>query len=274
MKIFFLLLLSVFALALQISDTNIDNGRTALIIFDTNQKVQKIQVGKKAYKVFAHPTQKGKSYALLPVSYYDTPKTLKVKMKNEFLFFKINQGAYAKETIKVQKSKVNPKSKAVKKRTSKEYAQAMKIYNTITPVTYVHSKYIVPLQTKITSDFGKARVYNGSLKGYHSGTDFRAKVGTPIVASNDAKVVLAEDRFYAGNSIILDHGEGIYTCYYHLSAFKVQKGMMVKKGQVIGLSGATGRITGPHLHFSARVSGIQVDPLQLIRLLNNNLYKD
>jgi len=148
----------------------------------------------------------------------------------------------------------------------------MKIYNTITPKNYVNSKYIVPMQSKITSSFGKARVYNSTLNGYHSGTDFRAKVGTPIVASNAGKVVLAQDRFYSGNSIIIDHGQGIYSCYYHLSEFKVKKGDIVKKSQLIGLSGATGRITGPHLHFSIRVGGLQVDPLQLIALLNENLY--
>jgi len=274
MKIFFLLLVSLVALSLEISSTNIENGKTALIVFDNSQNIKELKVDKKTYKVFPHPSEKEKSYALLPVSYYESPKTLKVKMKEQYLFFKVEQGDYKKETIEVQKSKVNPKSDAVKKRTSKEYANAMKIYNTITPKNYVNSKFIVPLDSKITSAFGKARVYNGSLKGYHSGTDFRAKIGTPIIASNDGKVVLAKDRFYSGNSIIIDHGEGIYTCYYHLSEFKVHKGDIVRKGQVIGLSGDTGRITGPHLHFSARVGGIQVDPLQLITLLNNNLYKD
>ena len=188
------------------------------------------------------------------------------------LFFKIEDGEYKKETIEVQKSKVNPKSEAVKKRTAKEYAQAMKIYGTATPENYVKSEYIVPMDSKITSSFGKARIYNSTLNGYHSGTDFRAKIGTPIIASNDGKVVLARDRFYAGNSIIIDHGQGIYTCYYHLSEFKVKEGDMVRKAQLIGLSGDTGRITGPHLHFSFRVGGLQVDPLQLITLLNENLY--
>ncbi len=91
---------------------------------------------------------------------------------------------------------MNPQSKVVKERTAKEYAEAMKIYGKVTAKNYVSSAYIVPLESKITSDFGKARVYNDTLKGYHSGTDFRAKIGTPIIASNDGKVVLAENRFY------------------------------------------------------------------------------
>jgi murein DD-endopeptidase MepM/ murein hydrolase activator NlpD len=260
--------------ALEIVQESITNGRTALVFFNKKEGVKKIQVEKKSYKVFDTPHDTSKVYALIPISYYEKPHTLEVYFNKQFFYLDVKDGYYEKETIAVQKSKVNPKSKAVKKRTSKEYAEAMKIYNTITPKNYVTTPFIVPMQSKITSDFGKARVYNNTLNGYHSGTDFRAKIGTPVVASNDGIVVLAKNRFYAGNSIIIDHGEGIYTCYYHLSAFKVKKGDYVKKSQLIGLSGDTGRITGPHLHFSARVGGVQVDPLQLIHLLNKNLYKE
>ena len=276
------LISSLFAFKFNISDSTITNGRTAIVLFDKEKNLQykKLVVGNKSFKIFNHPVDSTKMYALLPVSYYEKPSTQKVevvykkdeKKLSKIIFFKIEDGKYAKETIEVQKSKVNPKSEEVKKRTAKEYAQAMKIYGTTTAKNYVQSDYIVPMKSKITSSFGKARVYNSTLNGYHSGTDFRAKVGTPIVASNRGKVVLAKDRFYSGNSIIIDHGQGIYTCYYHLSDFKVKEGDIVKKSQLIGLSGDTGRITGPHLHFSARVGGLQVDPIQLIYLLNENLY--
>jgi len=285
MKYIFTLLFflsSLTAFNLDISDSTITNGRTALIVFDKEKDIEydSLIVDKSHYSVFNHPSQSERMYVLFPVSYYEKPSTKKVelvytksdKKLSKFLFFIIEDGKYQQEKIEVQKSKVNPKSEAVKNRTAKEYAEAMKIYNTITPKNYVNSKYIVPMKSKITSSFGKARVYNSTLTGYHSGTDFRAKIGTPIVASNTGKVVLAQDRFYSGNSIILDHGQGIYTCYYHLSEFKVKKGDIVKKSQVIGLSGDTGRITGPHLHFSTRVGGLQVDPLELITLLNTNLY--
>jgi murein DD-endopeptidase MepM/ murein hydrolase activator NlpD len=266
----------------EVPNKTVSNGRTAILLFEKEKgvKYQKIVVGKRNYQIFNHPRDIDKLYALLPESYYKKPGTQKVKIiytknqkkKSKVLNLKVEDGKYEKETIHVQKSKVNPTDKKVKARTSKEYAEAMKIYGTITPKNYVTSPYIVPMNSKITSDFGKARVYNDTLKGYHSGTDFRAKIGTPIIASNDGKVVLAANRFYSGNSIIIDHGEGIYTCYYHMSQFRVKKGDMVKKGEVLGLSGDTGRITGPHLHFSARVGGIQVDPLQLVNLLNKNLY--
>ena len=282
--IFLFLFSSLGAFNVEIPKETVSNGRTGILMFNKEKGVQyqKIVVGKQSYKIFKHPTDAHKLYVLLPESYYKKPSKQKVqiiytknaKKKSKVLYFKVEDGKYEKETIHVQKSKVNPTDKKVKARTAKEYAQAMKIYNTITPKNYVRSPYIVPLDSKITSAFGIARVYNDTLKGYHSGTDFRAKIGTPIIASNDGKVVLAQNRFYSGNSIIIDHGEGIYTCYYHMSQFKVKKGAMVKKGEVIGLSGDTGRITGPHLHFSTRVGGLQVDPLQLVKLLNKNLYGD
>jgi murein DD-endopeptidase MepM/ murein hydrolase activator NlpD len=261
-------------IALEIIQESVSNGQTAMVLFDKKEGVKKVKVGTKSYKVFDTPSKSSKVYALIPISYYAKPHTQKVYFNKDFFYLDIEDGHYKKETIHVQKSKVNPKSDIVKKRTSQEYAQAMKIYNTITPKNYVNTPFIVPMQSKITSDFGKARVYNDTLKGYHSGTDFRAEIGTPVIASNDGIVVLAKNRFYAGNSIIIDHGEGVYTCYYHLSDFKVKKGDRVTKAQIIGLSGDTGRITGPHLHFSARVGGVQVDPLQLISLLNQNLYKE
>jgi len=280
--VFVIFFTSLSAFTMDTKNIAIENGRTGILLLDKSEGVEyrTLSDGKRKYKIFSHPTDKTKKYVLLPENYYNRPAKHSIvlhyikngKKLTKKISVNVIDGHYAKETIHVQSSKVNPKSKAVKTRTAKEYAEAMKIYATVTPKSYVSSAYIVPLQSKITSDFGKARVYNDTLKGYHSGTDFRAKTGTAIIASNDGKVVLAKNRFYSGNSIIIDHGEGIYTCYYHLSQFKVKVGEMVKKGEVIGLSGATGRITGPHLHFSARVGGLQVDPLQLVRLLNQNFY--
>jgi len=285
MKILFFITLfisSLFGVSVDMSSSTISNGRTILVEFDREKdtKYEYIQIDKKKYEVFPHPIDKKRVYALLPVSYYQKPSDKKVEVhyreqgaeKSKSIFVRIEDGKYKKETIKVQKSKVNL-SKKDKKRAAKEYKEALDIYNTVTKKSYISSKFIMPLESKITSDFGKARVYNDTLKGYHSGTDFRAAVGTPLKACNDGVIVLAKDRFYAGGSVIIDHGHGIYTCYYHMSKFDVKEGQHVKKGELIGLSGDTGRVTGPHLHFSARVGGVQVDPLQLITLINKNLLK-
>jgi len=280
----FLLSYSILAaFSLDVSDTSIANGRTVLVEFKAQKGLvyKDIKLDKKRFKIFKNPLNSEKYYALIPISYYAKPSNKELlisyeegsKKESKLLFLKVKDGEYKKEEIKVSSKKVNPRGKKVNKRISKEYHEAMKIYNTVTPKSYISSAFILPLESKITSSFGKARVYNGSLKGYHSGTDFRAKVGTPIIAANDAKVVLVKNRFYSGGTVLLDHGEGIYTCYFHMSKFSVTKGEMVSKGQLLGLSGKSGRVTGPHLHFSARINGVQVDPLQLISLLNNKLLK-
>jgi murein DD-endopeptidase MepM/ murein hydrolase activator NlpD len=274
----------VFAFNFEIINPKPTNGRTTLITFSKEQGIiyKSVKVGKERFHIFVNPLNPQEYYALVPFSYYDKPATKELtifykeakKEKQKKVFTKLQAGKYAKETIHVAASKVNPKSPKVKKRIAKEYKEAMRVYHTVTPKSYLREPFILPMQSKITSSFGKARVYNGSLKGYHSGTDFRAKVGTPIYAANDGKIVLVKKRFYSGGTVIIDHGEGIYTCYFHMSRFDVKEGEMVKRGEKLGLSGVSGRVTGPHLHFAARVDGIQVDPLQLISLLNNNLLKE
>jgi len=279
---FIFLTCSLFAFNIEVSNSIIANGKTALLEFQKDKDIsyENIVVDKKKYKIFDNPVDKQKAYALLPMSYYEKPADKKVeiyykeadKKKSKVLFFRIEDGKYQKETLKVNNSKVSLNKKD-KKRASAEYVEAMKIYKTLSDKSYMSKPFIIPLESKITSDFGKARIFNDTLKSYHSGTDFRAKVGTPLIACNDGLVVLAKDRFYAGGSVIIDHGQGIYSCYYHMSKFDVKKGSVVKRGDTIGLSGDTGRVTGPHLHFSFRVGGEQVDPLQLIELINKNLLK-
>ncbi len=279
MRLLFLILVliqSLFALNYEISSNKIANGKTALLQFkhNINRAYENVELLGWKFKVFDNRV-------LLPISYYAKPKKVVAivhyrdygKEKTQTINLEVIDGGYAKEKIQVQKSKVQL-SKKDKKRAAKEYKEANEIYTTISEKNYLKSKFIMPLHSKITSLFGKARVYNNTLKGYHSGTDFRAKVGTPLVATNDGVVVLVKDRFYSGGSVIIDHGQGVYSCYYHMSKFDVRVGEHVKKNQRIGLSGVSGRVTGPHLHFSARVGGIQVDPLQLIDLLNKNILKD
>jgi murein DD-endopeptidase MepM/ murein hydrolase activator NlpD len=127
-------------------------------------------------------------------------------------------------------------------------------------------RFADPLPGKeITTPFGVRRIINSIPKNPHSGIDLAANVGEPVRAPNDGVVVLAEDQFFSGNSIVLDHGQGIYTMFFHLSEMKVKTGQAVMKGDVIGLVGATGRLTGPCLHWGVRVQGAKVDPLELVK---------
>lgn len=270
--------------SVEVSSFKVANGKTTLLRFKKKKNIhyKDVVIEKKKFQIFDAPDDAEIAYVLIPFSYYEKRgnKTLQIiytengKQKSERMLLKVVDGKYEKEEIHVSASKVNPRSKEVKARISKEYHQAMKIYHTVTQKSYIYRPFIQPLKSKITSAFGKARIYNGSLKGYHSGTDFRAAVGTPVVAANDGRVVLVEKRFYSGGTVLLNHGEGIYTCYFHMSKFRVKAGDFVKRGEILGLSGKSGRVTGPHLHFSARINGVQVDPRQLMNLLNKNLLKE
>ncbi len=127
--------------------------------------------------------------------------------------------------------------------------------------------FVGPLPKEITSPFGYRRVINGTPRVPHTGVDLKAAMETPVLAANHGRVALLGDFFYSGKSVVLDHGGALFTVYFHLSEFKVEEAAEVKKGDVIALSGMTGRVTGPHLHWGARMNGARVDPFQLIEKL-------
>ena len=110
---------------------------------------------------------------------------------------------------------------------------------------------------------------NGSPRGRHQGADFRAASGTPVVAPNAGRVVLAEDLYFSGNTIVLDHGLGMFSLLAHLSRIDVTAGQDVARGALLGISGATGRVTGPHLHWALRLSEFSVDPLSVVAALSD-----
>ncbi|MGO9316492.1 MAG: M23 family metallopeptidase [Terracidiphilus sp.] len=123
-----------------------------------------------------------------------------------------------------------------------------------------------PVDSPQSERFGTRRIFNGTLASNHKGLDFRAPPGTPVRAGNSGVVVLAQPLYYAGNTAIIDHGLGFFTLYMHLSKITVREGQHVERGQRLGLSGATGRVTGPHLHWAVRWQGAYLDPAKLLRL--------
>jgi murein DD-endopeptidase MepM/ murein hydrolase activator NlpD len=118
-----------------------------------------------------------------------------------------------------------------------------------------------------TGGFGVRRLINGQPRSPHTGYDWAAPVGTPVVAANSGRTVLVTEHFFAGRNVVVDHGLGLFTLYYHLTETRVEPGESVAAGQVIGTVGATGRVTGPHLHFAVLLNGARVDPEALLRLV-------
>ncbi len=128
------------------------------------------------------------------------------------------------------------------------------------------SPFAPPRDARVTGLFGERRVFNGKKQSQHYGTDLAGAVGDPILATNDGVVVLVRDCFASGKSIALAHGGGLFSVYFHMSGFDVRAGDQVRRGQPIGKVGATGRVTGPHLHFGIKVVDLYVDPDSVYRL--------
>jgi len=157
-------------------------------------------------------------------------------------------------------------SKADLARANRESKETEAIYTTLSREKLWTDAFSVPIPGGTGTNFGHRRVFNGEPRAPHSGADLRAKTGTPIHATNRGRVALAKDLFFTGNTVILDHGLGIYSLYAHLSRIDVKRGDVVTNGEVLGLAGATGRVTGPHLHWGMRVQGARVDPFTLVGL--------
>lgn len=121
-----------------------------------------------------------------------------------------------------------------------------------------------PVQGAVSSQFGLKRVFNGQPRGEHKGLDLRGPEGTPIKACDDGVVALVDNLYYSGNTVYINHGEGVFSAYLHMSKPLVKPGERVSRGQVVGLVGSTGRVTGPHLHLSVFAQGQSVDPLPLL----------
>lgn len=153
-------------------------------------------------------------------------------------------------------------------RIGRESKRVSAIFQAVSEEKLWKGSFLRPVPGKATSSFGKRNILNGQVRSPHSGTDFRAGQGTPVTAPNVGKVVLAAELYFSGKTVILDHGLGLYSYLAHLSRLAVQEGDTVSPGSLVGYVGATGRVTGPHLHWSIRMAEARVDPLSLMTLLN------
>jgi len=153
------------------------------------------------------------------------------------------------------------------KRAEAEGERLRTLYRMVTAERLWRGTFVRPVAgTEPGAGFGARRIINGQPRAPHTGVDYAAPAGTPVVAANDGRVVLVADFFFPGRLVVLDHGLGVYTLYFHLDEVKVSQGEMVGRGQPIATVGATGRATGPHLHFGALVGGARVDPSALLKL--------
>jgi murein DD-endopeptidase MepM/ murein hydrolase activator NlpD len=181
----------------------------------------------------------------------------------------VEEGRFATEKLRVGKEFVEPSPEQIK-RANEERQKLRDIFDRVTPERLWNGKFRVPLDGVTTGgNFGKRRILNGQPGSPHGGVDFPAVTGTPVHAAQSGRVALAEKLFFSGNTVVIDHGLGIYTFYGHLSEIAVSVGEALESGQVLGKVGATGRVTGSHLHWGLTVERARVNPLEIVKLLDH-----
>ena len=151
-------------------------------------------------------------------------------------------------------------------RVNKEERRLNSLFRTFREERLWRGAFIRPVRGELSTAFGFRRIINGQRRSPHTGVDLQAEEGTPVLACNSGIVALVEPLFFSGKSVILDHGWGFYSMYFHLSEVLVKKGDRVGKGAILGRVGSTGRSTGPHLHWGIRMNGARVDPLSLLNI--------
>ena len=155
--------------------------------------------------------------------------------------------------------------KSVSERIAREQAIKKKVFAARSERLWAGA-FGAPTDTAQSSPFGTRRTYNGKTQSTHQGLDFRAVIGTAVRAAARGRVLIAEEMYYEGGFVVLDHGDGLFTLYMHLSKFLVPVGELVEKGTVLAESGSSGRVTGPHLHFGVQWQGLYMEPGTLLAL--------
>jgi murein DD-endopeptidase MepM/ murein hydrolase activator NlpD len=173
---------------------------------------------------------------------------------------------FATRKLQVDPAMVNPPA-ALSARIQQEAAELGRLWAQSAAEQLWTGPFVRPVPDQANSIFGTRSIFNGERRSPHSGTDFLSPAGTPIKAPNGGRVLLARNLYFTGNTLVIDHGLGLLSLFAHLSAFAVHEGDVVSTGQIVGNVGATGRVTGPHLHWAVRANGSRVDALSLLAVL-------
>jgi murein DD-endopeptidase MepM/ murein hydrolase activator NlpD len=178
---------------------------------------------------------------------------------------RIGAASYPKIMVKVSKQYTEPSPEQLTAISADKSVKA-NILSAVSAQRLWTGTFVAPVSVPVSDIFGTARVFNDQVQSRHQGLDFAAPPGTNVHAINSGVVILARPMFFEGNCVVIDHGQGLLSLYLHLSAFKVKEGEQVRSGDLIALSGGTGRATGPHLHLAIRWQGIYINPAILLKI--------
>lgn len=253
----------------QVEDISVKNGKVKFVRFETNLDNGLYEInclnGKSVKSTYKVSVQEKYAHSYIAESYFSGPHSKKCFLKGEHVL-NINVGAYPykKEKLNVAKGKVDLSKKDLE-RVIREKEIKKNIYKNSADTFLFDSSFDIPLTSYITSHYGNIRLFNNKKRSQHLGNDFRAAVGVPIPSANRGRVVYTGDLFFSGKLVVIDHGLDIFTLYGHLSKIKVKKGDMVNKGDIVGLAGRTGRVSGPHLHWGVKMGGSNIDGFSLVQ---------
>jgi murein DD-endopeptidase MepM/ murein hydrolase activator NlpD len=181
----------------------------------------------------------------------------------------ITPGEFGRRVLKVDNAFVNPPPPVIA-RIMREAAEVEQLWTQSEPRRLWDTGFVRPVPGRTNGVFGSRSIFNGQPRQPHGGADFLSPAGTPIQAPNSGRVVLARELYFTGNTVVIDHGLGVFSLLAHLSVMDVHQGELVTQGQTIGRVGATGRVTGPHLHWAVRMNGARVDPLAMLAIVGRD----
>jgi len=256
-----LLLLAATSTAYALPKENRVPGGIAIIELPASDTRPEVSFGNYRVSVVKHE-QKWVALVGIPLATTPGVQQLKLTLNNQVteLSFTVKDKQYRTEQLTITNERqVNPNDEDMK-RIEAESARTEAALSRYTEIVVPDSKLLMPIKGKPSDTFGFRRTFNGEARSPHTGMDISAPTGTPIQAPADGIVTEAGNFFFNGNTLFIDHGSGLATMYCHLSRTDVKVGQIVKRGDIIGLVGATGRVTGPHLLFGVSLNRAMVDP--------------
>ncbi len=252
------------AARVSIEPSVVETGGLAIVRSDA--PVTRGVAGGKPLRFFTIPG--GGAAALIGVDLDAKAATLPVEVElrsgaRERARLEIRAKTFPEERLTVPKTYVEPDPQTLR-RIEREQKRLAALWPNVLTAPLWSGAFALPCDGPAGSPFGLRRFFNGEPRSPHAGIDFKAPQGAPVHASNRGRVVLADELFFTGNTVVVDHGLGLFTMYIHLSKMEVRAGDSVDKGTEIGQVGMTGRATGPHLHFAVRVGDARIDPAALL----------
>lgn len=244
-------------------------GEAILLTLSAPSDANDVRVEAFDRTISAFKTPDGRWQALVGIDLEQRPGTYVLSARDARLSITVRPKRFPRRTLQVAPEFVTPPPE-LQERIEREAEFLRSLWMHSAGDRLWHGPFVAPVPNEANSSFGSRSVFNGQARNPHTGTDFSTPEGTPVHAPNAGRIVAARDLFFTGKTIVIDHGMSTFSTLAHLSRLDVHEGEAIEAGRIVGLSGATGRVTGPHLHWGLRIAGARVDPLSLLAILGTN----